>query len=256
MSGKLLTGALLAPWMAGILILNAGDSTDGANDWNATSGQFEPPAHVGDSPQPPLAMRLIEARMQAHLSAEPKREQELQRFEALATPDHFAASAPSVPTRVATRVLWQPSQATPERMIERPQGYPEPLLRVSLDGLRLDTLRAGDELELPPLAGSSYRAVIDSVVRPLPGVTQVSATIEAFGTEGTVTLTQGEIHTFGTIATPSDTFELDAVGDHGEIFATRDLDRLIDYTKDDYLPIPDQRTPPASPLETISTSDA
>ncbi|MGF1642475.1 MAG: hypothetical protein ACFCUJ_02460 [Thiotrichales bacterium] len=248
MSGKLLTGALIAPWMAGVFILNANDSTSVTHDPIVAPATATRTTALS-APNPlPASMQQIEARMRHHLESETAQQRAIQQLTELATHEETTARPPAMPTQPATHVLWTPHPASGARMIERPAGYPEPLLRVSLNGLRLDTLRAGDQLELPPIAGSTYVAAIDSVVRPMPGVTQVSATVEAFGTEGTVTLTQGQVHTFGTIATPSDTFELDAVGDYGEIFATRDLDRLIDYTKNDYLPIPDQGSVPKQTL--------
>ncbi len=242
MNKKVLMGLLVAPWVTGAVLLGADrphsepeDSAVGTAPAGNPSARPTPaPTSVAEIER---SFARIDRSMQQVFTREAQRQPEI---EAALTDQGTKPRDTARQDRgqaMEARPLWTPAKATTPVTEAADSLKPRPIQRVSLNGLRLSTMQAGDSLQLPPINGMGYSARVQSVSKPAPGLTQVTASIEAHGGEGSLTLTQGEQHTFGTIATPSDTFELEAIGDEGSIFFAKDFDHLIDPTKSDFIVI-------------------
>ena len=122
------------------------------------------------------------------------------------------------PAASTTPVFWHAVDGQAPTLAGMVNGLVRDAQHVRLD---LETIRAIDvgslvSIELP--GGEHYQALVQEVLVHENGDRSWSGHIEGFGTRFPVVYTQGDSATFGTIATPSGLYSLEALGEDAVLY--------------------------------------
>lgn len=109
---------------------------------------------------------------------------------------------------------------------------------VTLNRSAIAGLVPGDPLPLPDIEGQHWQATVTGRDSSPGGNLILKGQLQAWSENYPVTITQGEQHTYATIATPKGMYELEAKGNRGKLRSTSSYDKLIDPEKTDVLPAP------------------
>ncbi len=111
-----------------------------------------------------------------------------------------------------------------------------PLTAIQLTKNTIKKLKVGDRISLPQLGDGQFDANITSKIVHKNGAISVSGNLlDTYG-HYSVVLTEGKNMIFGTINTPSGSFEIEVKDGSGYIYATQTIDEnWIEYEKDDFL---------------------
>lgn len=130
----------------------------------------------------------------------------------------FALGPPAAFTAAAAHELWHATDGPAPEFAGAQNGLVHDLQHVRIDREAIQSLEVGSlvALELPD--GQHLLARVQDLVLHENGDRSWSGHLDGFGTRYPVVYTQGEIATFGTIATPTGLFALEALGEEAVLF--------------------------------------
>jgi len=134
----------------------------------------------------------------------------------------------------ASMIIFEDDMEEVKKRVSPKKGIP-PLFAIRIDNNVLSKLNIGDTLVLPFMGLDEYEATIeDKVIHPNGSVSVSGNLVDS--DQYSIVFTQGETSLYGTVVTPTGSFEIETKNGYGYIYNTANIDsRWIDYQKSDTL---------------------
>lgn len=131
-------------------------------------------------------------------------------------------------------IMTETSMEEVEKNFSSKQGI-NPVIAVNIPKNSISTLSIGDTVSLPYMGSAQFDAKIASKKTHANGSVTVSGNL-VDNKQYSVVLTEGKNMSFGTVATPNGSYEIETRNGQGYVYSTDEIDReWIDYGKGDTL---------------------
>jgi len=134
----------------------------------------------------------------------------------------------------ASMIIFEDDMEEVKKKVSPKKGI-APLFAIRIDNNVLSKLNIGDTLVLPYMGLDEYEATIEDKVIHQNGSVSVTGNL-VDSDQYSIVFTQGKTSLYGTVVTPTGSFEIETKNGYGYIYNTARIDnKWIDYQKSDTL---------------------